>query len=123
MECGTSKGMTEPLTSQHCVPCEIGGTPLSPTEIQAEIKSLASPEWQVVENKKIMKTFTCQNFVEALAFMKRIGDAAEYQGHHPDLKLHDYKLVTVEWWTHKIGGLHHNDFIMAAKTDQAFVAG
>lgn len=112
--------MSEPLTSQHCVPCEIGGTPLTPDEIQTELRTLDTSDWQVIENKKLIKTFTCPNFKEALAFINRIGEAAEYQGHHPDLRLHDYKQVTVGWWTHKIGGLHHNDFIMAARTDQAF---
>lgn len=112
--------MSEPLTTQHCVPCQIGGTPLTPAEIKEEVKALGSPEWKVLDHKKLAKTFTCKNFVEALAFMNRIGEAAEYQGHHPNLHLHDFKKVRVVWWTHKIDGLHHNDFIMAAKTDKAF---
>jgi len=63
--------------------------------------------------------FTIPNFVEALNFTNKVGALAESEGHHPAL-LTEWGKVTVTWWTHKIGGLHRNDFIMAAKTDQLY---
>lgn len=75
------------------------------------------PEWEVVDDKKIVRMFTFKDFVEALAFMNRAGALAEEQGHHPDMHLHGWNKVTVTLWTHAIGGLSVNDFIMAAKID------
>jgi 4a-hydroxytetrahydrobiopterin dehydratase len=80
------------------------------------------PDWQVVERegvRQLERAFKFRDFVHALAFTDRIGALAEAEGHHPAL-LTEWGKVTVTWWTHKIGGLHLNDFIMAAKTDQVY---
>ena len=69
--------------------------------------------------KRLERSFDFQDFAEALAFTNRVGQIAEEEGHHPDI-LTEWGKVTVSWWTHKIGGLHKNDFIMAAKTDSLY---
>jgi len=66
--------------------------------------------------KRLERSFDFEDFVGALAFTNNVGELAEREGHHPDI-LTEWGRVTVSWWTHKIGGLHKNDFIMAAKTD------
>lgn len=73
--------------------------------------------WEVVDDKKIVRTFKYKDFAAALAFINAAGAIAEEQGHHPDLDLHGWNKVTVTLWTHAIGGLSVNDFIMAAKID------
>jgi len=81
------------------------------------------PDWQIVERdqvKRLERAFKFKNFVEALQFTNRVGELAEEEGHHPAL-LTEWGRVTVTWWTHKIKGLHRNDFIMAAKTDELYV--
>jgi 4a-hydroxytetrahydrobiopterin dehydratase len=93
-----------------------------PTLTDAEIAEMHPrvPEWQVVERegiKRLERVFRFPNFAQALAFTNRVGEQAEEEGHHPAL-LTEWGKVTVTWWTHKIGGLHRNDFIMAAKTDE-----
>jgi len=93
---------------------------LSAEEI-ANLKPEA-PDWDIVERDGILRlerAFKFKNFVQALAFTNRVGELAEEQGHHPAL-LTEWGRVTVTWWTHKIKGLHRNDFIMAAKTDELF---
>jgi 4a-hydroxytetrahydrobiopterin dehydratase len=80
------------------------------------------PDWQIVERESIHRLeriFKFKNFVQALAFTHRVGELAESEGHHPAI-LTEWGKVTVTWWTHKIRGLHRNDFIMAAKTDQLY---
>lgn len=75
--------------------------------------------WSVVEKngiKRLEKSFKFKDFAEALAFTNKVGKMAEKEGHHPDI-LTEWGKVTVSWWTHKINGLHKNDFVMAAKTD------
>ncbi len=106
------------LTAEKCVACRGG----EPTLTEAEIAELHPqvPEWQVVAQDSILRlqrVFKFKNFVAALEFTNRIGAIAEEQGHHP-LIVTEWGRVTVQWWTHKIGGLHRNDFIMAAKTDE-----
>lgn len=109
--------MDKPLVNQECVPCKEGAAPLT-TEQIAELKPLLSSGWQVEADKKLIKTYSCSNFMRAVEFIQRLAGEAEKHGHHPDVSLHDFNQVTVQWWTHKIGGLHHNDFIMAAVTDE-----
>src|SRR5713101_5264491 len=106
------------LTAMKCVACRGG----EPTVTDAEIAEYQPqvPEWNIVERngiKRLERTFKFKNFAEALAFTNRVGEAAEAEGHHPSI-LTEWGKVTVTWWTHKIKGLHRNDFIMAAKTDQ-----
>jgi 4a-hydroxytetrahydrobiopterin dehydratase len=105
------------LAELKCTVCREGDTPLTDTEIQKFMQKV--PEWQVREEegvKKLERAFRFDDFADALAFTKAVGKAAEKAGHHP-LILTEWGCVTVTWWTHKIKGLHANDFIMAARTD------
>jgi 4a-hydroxytetrahydrobiopterin dehydratase len=106
------------LSQMRCTACRGD----EPTLTDAEIAEMHPrvPEWQVVERegiKRLERVFRFPNFAQALAFTNRVGEQAEEEGHHPAL-LTEWGKVTVTWWTHKIGGLHRNDFIMAAKTDE-----
>lgn len=108
------------LATGQCFPCRGG----EPTLTEAEIEELQFhvPQWQVVAQNEILRLqriFKFKNFGEALAFTNKIGAIAEEQGHHP-LIVTEWGRVTVQWWTHVIRGLHRNDFIMAAKTDELF---
>ena len=78
------------------------------------------PEWQIVRQDgvdRLQRVYPFKDFVAALAFTNRVGEIAEIEGHHP-LLITEWGRVTVQWWTHKIGGLHTNDFVLAARTDQ-----
>ena len=80
------------------------------------------PDWTVVEKDgipRLERQFKLKNFAQALEFTNRVGEIAEAEDHHPAL-LTEWGRVTVTWWTHKIKGLHRNDFIMAAKTDDLY---
>lgn|SRR5574341_1050024 len=106
------------LSQMKCVACR-GGEPTL-TEAQIAEYQPQVPEWQVKEVdgvKHLERAFKFKNFIEALAFTDKVGAAAEAEGHHP-LIVTEWGRATVQWWTHKIGGLHQNDFIMAAKTDK-----
>ena len=105
------------LEGMRCVACRKGEPTVTDEEI-AEFQPQV-PEWQVVERdgiKRLERVFKFPNFASALAFTNRVGKLAEEEGHHPAI-LTEWGRVTVTWWTHKIKGLHRNDFIMAAKTD------
>lgn len=104
------------LTSKKCVPCSIGAIPLNADEIQGFLKSL-NEDWEVKDNKQIERTFKFKDFKEALDFTNKVGAIAEAEGHHPDICLAWGKVI-VTLWTHKIKGLHENDFILAAKIDE-----
>lgn len=104
------------LTNKKCVPCEIGAEPLTPELIQGYLKEL-SQGWQVIDDKKIEKTYKFKDFQSALDFVNQVGDLAEEEGHHPDIFL-SWGKVIIQLMTHKIKGLHDNDFILAAKIDQ-----
>jgi len=106
------------LSDFRCVPCRGGEPVLTDDEIAALRPQV--PEWVVSEVegiRQLERVFKFKNFVQALEFTNRVGALAEEEGHHPAL-LTEWGRVTVTWWTHKIKGLHRNDFIMAAKTDQ-----
>ncbi len=108
------------LIQMKCVACRGREPTLTDSEIE-EFHPQA-PEWLITERdgiKRLEKKFTFQNFAEALAFTIRVGKIAEEEGHHPSI-LTEWGRVTVTWWTHKIKGLHRNDFIMAAKTDRLY---
>ena len=108
------------LSEMKCTACRGDEPTLTDTEI-AELHPQV-PEWHVVERKgikRLERTFKFENFAEALAFTNKLGEQAEEEGHHPAL-LTEWGKVTVTWWTHKIGGVHQNDFIMAARTDELF---
>ena len=106
------------LAQMRCVACRGG----EPTLTDEEIASLQPdvPEWQVIEVdgiKRLERGFKLKNFIEAVAFTNKIAMTAEREDHHP-LIVTEWGRVKVQWWTHKIKGLHKNDFIMAAKTDR-----
>lgn len=106
------------LLDQKCEACRIDAPRV--TEQQKQELQPQIPDWEIVEEQNIerlRRVYEFNNFVNALAFTNRIGELAEEEGHHPAL-LTEWGRVTVTWWTHKIKGLHVNDFIMAAKTDQ-----
>ena len=108
------------LTMKKCVPCESDIPPLFDDEIEECQKQV--PEWSVVrvdDVPRLKRSFKFKDFAEALSFTNAIGEIAEEEGHHPVIEL-TWGKVSVEWWTHNIKGLHGNDFIMAAKTDQAY---
>lgn len=110
------------LAGQTCEACRADAPRVSDAEV-AELKTQV-PDWQVLTvdgEQRLRRLFKFKNFAEALAFTQRVGDLAEEADHHPAL-LTEWGKVTVDWWTHKIGGLHRNDFIMAAKTDRAYSA-
>jgi 4a-hydroxytetrahydrobiopterin dehydratase len=108
------------LSKLKCVACRGGEPALTDAEI-AEYQPQI-PDWQVKEVdgvKRLERVFKLKNFIEAIAFTNKIGMIAEKEDHHP-LIVTEYGWVTVNWWTHKTNGLHKNDFIMAAKTDELF---
>ena len=79
-------------------------------------------DWEILSvdgEEQLRKTFKFRNFSQALAFTNKVGELAEAEDHHPAILL-EYGKTTISWWTHAIGGLHKNDFIMAARTDSAY---
>ena len=109
--------MTSDLAKKKCVPCEGGVDKLGP---EAVAHYMTMVEGWVLEGDKIVKHYEFKDFVEAMQFVNRMADAAEEQGHHPDFAVH-YNKVDVTIWTHAIGGLSENDFILAAVIDDARV--
>jgi 4a-hydroxytetrahydrobiopterin dehydratase len=108
------------LTDMACVACRGG----DPTVTDAELGEFQPqvPAWSIVEIngvKRLERVFKFGTFVKALAFTNKVGELAEAHGHHPAL-LTEWGKTTVTWWTHAIGGLHRNDFIMAAQTDELY---
>ena len=111
----------EKLCEQQCEACRIGAPLVSSGEI-ADFREQI-PDWEILTaegGERLSRTYKFRNFAEALAFSNRVGELAEAQGHHPAI-LTEWGKVTVQWWTHKIKGLHRNDLIMAAKTDALLV--
>jgi len=111
----------EKLLDMKCVPCRGDEPTLTDDEIAELLPQF--PEWEIVERegiKRLERQFKTRDFSGALALMNRIGELAEAEDHHPAI-LTEWGRVTVTWWTHAIKGLHRNDFIMAAKTDQLFI--
>lgn len=105
------------LTTKKCVPCEGGIDPCPLPFVSEQLKEL--PGWYLThQNERIRKDWTVENFVAGLDFFRRVGEIAEAEAHHPDLHLVGYKNLSIEIWTHAIGGLSENDFILAAKIDQ-----
>ena len=103
------------LLQKKCLPCEASTPRLTAPDIA--LLRPAVPGWQVIdENRKLSKRFTHDDFKQAMAFINRMADLAEAEGHHPDFAVR-YNIVDVTIWTHAIGGLSENDFILAAKID------
>jgi 4a-hydroxytetrahydrobiopterin dehydratase len=111
--------MSDDLLSKTCVPCR-GGVPLARAEAQAYLEQ--APGWALMdEGRRIERAFNFDDFKQALDFVVKLGALAESEGHHPDISF-GWGWARVSWYTHKIHGLHENDFIMAAKTNR-LVAG
>ena len=104
------------LHKKTCEPCKGGIPPLTNEQIIPLLKQI-DPQWNVVDNHHLTKEYTFKNFVDALNFTNKVGDLAESEDHHPDIHL-SWGKVIVTIWSHKINGLHENDFIFAAKCDQ-----
>lgn len=107
---------SDTLKAKHCVPCE-GGVPVLSAE-QVRDHLAAVPAWRLSgDGQRIRREWKVKNFTAGLEFFRRIGEVAEAENHHPDLHLTGYRQVAVELWTHAIGGLSENDFILAARID------
>lgn len=104
------------LTKKHCIPCEQGDPPLS-KEKEDELKK-EIPQWALMRDgtHKIRRQFKFKDFVEAMRFVNKVADLAESEGHHPDITI-VYSRVNLDLFTHAVGGLSENDFILAAKID------
>jgi 4a-hydroxytetrahydrobiopterin dehydratase len=104
------------LASKRCAPCEAGTPPLGEEEVGRLAGELDG--WTVDGGKRLVKEYRFPDFRQALAFVDRLGEVAESEGHHPDVYL-SWGKVRVELSTHSVGGLSENDFILAAKADRA----
>ena len=112
--------MDESLSKQKCVACRKDAPHVTDAEIDEYLPQM--PGWRLMERagiRQLERIFPFHEFADALAFTNRVGAVAEQENHHPAI-LTEWGRVTVTWWTHKIKGLHKNDFIMATKTDQEF---
>lgn len=106
----------EQLVARKCQPCEGGIPPCTADEARRQLERLAG--WKLThDGQRIRKDWTVQNFLAGMEFFRRVAEVAEEAGHHPDLHLEGYRHTWIEIWTHAIGGLSENDFILAAKID------
>ena len=105
------------LVAQKCKPCEGDVEPSTLDESQRQLAKLNG--WRLIQDgKRIRKDWTVKNFMAGMNFFNRVAELAEADSHHPDLHLEGYRKIWIELWTHAIGGLSENDFILAAKIDQ-----
>jgi 4a-hydroxytetrahydrobiopterin dehydratase len=103
------------LTKKVCVACEGGTLPLQKAEVEVLLKQV--PGWNVrLDGKSIVREYKFKDFAEALAFVNKVGEIAEHEGHHPDIEL-GWGRVKITLTTHAIKGLSENDFIVAAKVN------
>ncbi len=111
---------TMKLTTERCVPCRGGLPTLQDFEIDVFHKEV--PHWEVIQVgdiKRLTREYKFKDFVQALTFANHVGEIAEQENHHPSILI-EWGKVTITWWTHAIRGLHRNDFVMAAKTDEVY---
>lgn len=107
----------EQLVQKKCVPCEGGVPKLTRDEAMQFLARV--PGWQLSDDgQKVRREWRMKNFMAGIRFLNKVAELAENEGHHPDLHLVGYRNVAIEIWTHAIGGLSENDFILAAKIDQ-----
>jgi 4a-hydroxytetrahydrobiopterin dehydratase len=107
----------EELLKKHCSPCEGGVPPVGRHEAETLARTLEG--WTLdPDAKMISRSWTVQNYLAGIEFFNKVAKLAEDEGHHPDLHLEGYRRVTISLWTHAIGGLSENDFIVAAKINQ-----
>ena len=107
--------MAEALADKKCVPCRGGVPPLKGEELNKLQRSI--PEWEVVKQHHLHRSFRFPDFKQGLGFVNRVGAIAEEEGHHPDILL-SWGKVEITLWTHTIDGLTESDFILAAKIDR-----
>jgi len=108
---------SDQLTQQKCKPCEGGVEPCSLDHASLQLANLEG--WTIVQDgKRIRKEWVVKNFMAGIKFFNQVAEVAEEDSHHPDLHIEGYRNVAIEIWTHAIGGLSENDFILAAKIDQ-----
>ena len=108
------------LSKQECEACRADAPKISDEDLRALMPNI--PDWNIIVVDGIMqlsREYGFDNFEQAMAFSNRVGDIAEAAGHHPSI-LTEWGKVTVTWWSHKIRGLHKNDLIMAARTDEVY---
>lgn len=113
------------LTQKHCIPCESGDPPLSEQEEDEMLKSIRQAQddkgsgWMLLRDQehKLRRQFTFKTFKEAMEFVNKVADVAEGEAHHPDIYIF-YNKVQLDLFTHAVGGLSENDFILAAKIDR-----
>jgi 4a-hydroxytetrahydrobiopterin dehydratase len=106
----------EQLKAKKCLPCEGGVPAYSPEEARQQVERL--PGWRLTaDGLRIRREWVVKNFMAGINFFEDVARLAETEGHHPDLHLAGYRNVAIEVWTHAIGGLSENDFILAAKID------
>ena len=110
--------MSEKLAEKHCKPCEGGVEPMEGDEITSMMAKL-DEDWEAVDGHHLFRRFEFEDFSEALDFTNEVGEIAEEEDHHPVIHL-TWGEVKVEIWTHAIDGLSENDFILAAKVDEAY---
>jgi len=103
------------LAERKCIPCSGGVPKLDAAGIEKFQPEV--PEWDVVDQKKLRRTFDFDDFAQALDFVNKVGEIAEQEGHHPNISF-TYGEATIEIWTHKVDGLTESDFILAAKLDE-----
>ena len=103
------------ISQKKCIPCQGGVPPLNKNEINHFIEELNS-DWEVHKSKEIRKEYVFTTYKEAIIFANNVAELAEDEGHHPFIHI-NYKKVLVILFTHKISGLHENDFILASKCD------
>jgi 4a-hydroxytetrahydrobiopterin dehydratase len=107
----------EQLVAKKCLPCEGGVEPCSLGDAQSQLARLEG--WRLThDGQRIRKDWKLKNFMAGIRFFSEVAKAAEDDGHHPDLHLEGYRNAWIELWTHAIGGLSENDFILAAKIDR-----
>ncbi|QSR84732.1 4a-hydroxytetrahydrobiopterin dehydratase [Methylacidimicrobium sp. B4] len=114
--------MKTTLTNERCTACRKDAPRLTEAEVE-ELRHQV-PEWKVEQRGEmpiLERVFSFPDFAQALRFSQLVGELAEQEGHHPAI-LTEWGKVTVSWWTHKIRGLHRNDFVMAAKTGALYEA-
>jgi 4a-hydroxytetrahydrobiopterin dehydratase len=102
--------------SKRCVPCEGGVPAFTPVQAEEALRSLSGWDLQD-QDRKLHKHHRFRDFKDAMRFVNAMADLAEAEGHHPDFSVH-YNTVDVTLWTHAVGGLSENDFILAAKLDE-----
>lgn len=115
--CTATAQSAEQLAGKKCVPCEGGVPRYSLAEAESQLQQ--QPLWRLThDGARIRRDWVVKNFLAGMRFFERVAELAEADGHHPDLHLEGYRKVWIELWTHAIGGLSENDFILAAKIDQ-----